>query len=96
MNTNALRRFDMADLVNAKRELGALLARDGNVTGVGIGYATRGRRTTQEIAIIVFVRRKLPAHEVLQMIPVSHRSYRVDVVQYDAERPCNCGKRRTQ
>ncbi len=82
----------MLSIFKAKRALGLQLVRDTNVLGVGIGYATKRALLTGEIAIIVFVKKKLRIEHVPQelRIPTVFESFRVDVVEHRVNRPCKC------
>ncbi len=57
---NAL--FEQARRVKARHEV-KLLARPG-VVGVGVGYRQRGGTPTDEVAIVVMVRKKRPPDEL--------------------------------
>jgi len=85
----------MINLTLAKRELISLLRHNENVVGGGIGYATKCNQVTREIAIIIFVGKKLPLSrvELQARIPSAFHSYRVDVVERPRQlsRGC-CGR----
>jgi hypothetical protein len=52
-----------------------------NVVGVGVGYRTRGQKTTDEVALVVMVSQKLP-RELLapeDVLPREIEGVRVDV-----------------
>jgi hypothetical protein len=79
-------------ITDAKRALHAQLAHKPNILGVGIGYATKRKLLTGEIAIVVFVNKKVRIELVPQAlrIPSFFHSFRVDVVEHAVSRPCNC------
>lgn len=83
-------------IIQAKRELASQLAQRKDVLGVGIGYASKRGSSTAEIAIVVFVRKKLRLESVPAdlLLPSSFRNFRVDVVEHAVTRPCNCGSER--
>jgi hypothetical protein len=64
-----------------KRKYEADLLKKKNVIGVGVGYRRRGGRLTDEVAIIVHVRRKVPRHELVaqDLVPEMLEGVVVDV-----------------
>lgn len=86
---------NLLDMAKAKKRLISALAKNRNVIGIGIGYATKNRQVTGEVALVVFVKRKLPLDAVAPecQIPQVFQKCRVDVVQYSPSRPCNCRSR---
>jgi len=82
----------MLTIFKAKRALCSELVGNANVLGVGVGYATKRALITGEIAIVVFVKKKLRVERVPQgqRIPTTFQSFRVDVVEHAVTRPCNC------
>lgn len=82
----------MLSIFKAKRALCSELAGNSNVLGVGIGYATKHALLTGEVAIVVFVKKKVHIERVPKelRIPSVFESFRVDVVEHTVARPCNC------
>lgn len=67
-------------IIQAKRELATQLAHRKDVLGVGIGYASKRDSFAAEIAIVVFVRKKLRLESapVDLRLPSTFRGFRVD------------------
>lgn len=59
------------------------LLRRANVLGVGVGMRQRGRRTSDEVAVVVLVTRKVPAAELApaDLIPSEIEGVPVDVLE---------------
>ena len=66
-----------------KQAHGAELMQKANVTGVGVGLRKRGGLYTQEIAVVVMVRRKVPRDQLApeDVIPTEIDGVPVDVQQ---------------
>jgi len=82
----------MLSIFESKRALCSQLAGNSNVLGVGVGYATKRALITGEIAIVVFVKKKLRVERIPEelRIPTAFQSFRVDVVEHVVTRRCNC------
>lgn len=63
-----------------RAHLSELLAK-ANVVGVGVGWRERGGATTNEVALVVLVRRKVPGHQLTpeDRIPSAIEGVPVDV-----------------
>jgi len=74
-------RRDQRAFIEAYERAKATFAELDGVVGVGFGHKQTGGRFTGDVAIIVFVREKLPPDEVApgQGIPPTHEGYRTDV-----------------
>ncbi|MGQ0601996.1 MAG: hypothetical protein ACT4QE_09910 [Anaerolineales bacterium] len=66
-----------------KRKHEAELLRKANVVAVGVGYCTRGSQRTDEVGIIVSVKRKVPAAQLQpgDVLPWQLEGVPVDVVE---------------
>lgn len=71
--------LDWIRQVKAKYE--AMLLSKKNVVGVGVGFREQGGAATDQMALIVSVLKKLPAHEVgiADLIPTELEGVPVDV-----------------
>jgi hypothetical protein len=69
--------------LEVKRRHEQELLRKANVVAVGVGYRTQGGQRTQEVSIVVSVRKKVPVSELkpVDLIPVSLEGVPVDVVE---------------
>lgn len=79
----------MARLQEVKRRWEAELLRKANVVAVGIGYRQRGGRPTDELCLVVSVRRKVPLEELApeDRIPPELDGVPVDVQEVGVLRP---------
>ncbi len=68
---------------DVKRRHEAELLRKPNVVGVGIGYRQRGGQPTNEVSIVVSVKKKVPAAQLKggDQVPASIEGVPVDVVE---------------
>lgn len=66
-----------------KRENENALLGKANVIGVGIGYRQRAARRTDEVALLVFVHKKVPADQLSarDLIPTEIDGIAVDVLE---------------
>ncbi len=66
-----------------KRRHEAGLMRKANVVGVGIGFRTRGGQRTDEVCIVVSVKKKVPAPELKpsDVLPTSIEGVPIDVIE---------------
>ena len=73
----------MQRTIDVKRRHEKELLRKANVVAIGIGYRTRGGQRTQEVSIVVSVRKKVPASKLGpgDLIPASIENVPVDVVE---------------
>ncbi len=69
--------------IAVKRRYEAELLRKANVVAVGVGWRTRGGAQTDEVCLVVSVRKKLPAAQLGSgdVIPVALDGVPVDVVE---------------
>ncbi len=60
-----------------------------NVVGLGIGYKSRRRHETDEISVVVMVRRKLPPLSLSkeEMIPIEINGVHTDVIEVGEFKP---------
>ncbi len=72
---------DLARVQDVKRRWEAALLRKANVVAVGIGYRQRGGRMTDELCLVVSVRRKVPLESLApeDRIPPEIEGVPVDV-----------------
>lgn len=73
----------MERALNVKRRHEAELMRKPNVVAMGVGFLTRGGQRTNEIGLIVSVKKKVPPAELSpdDRIPASLEGVPVDVVE---------------
>jgi hypothetical protein len=69
--------------LEVKRRHEQELMRKANVLAVGVGYRTRGGQKTQEVAIVVSVKNKVPLSDLKpgDQLPASLEGVPVDVVE---------------
>jgi len=69
--------------LEVKRRHERELLRKANVVAVGVGYRAQDGQRTEEVAIVVSVRKKVPATELkpADLIPASLEGVPVDVVE---------------
>ena len=74
---------NMQRALEVKRRHEQELMSKANVVAVGIGYRTRGGQQTQEVAIVVSVKQKVPMSNLKpgDQIPASLEGVPVDVVE---------------
>jgi hypothetical protein len=74
---------NMQRALEVKRRHEQELMSKANVVAVGIGYRTRGGQQTQEVAIVVSVKNKVPASKLKpgDRIPAAIEGLPVDVVE---------------
>jgi hypothetical protein len=79
MSTDDRDRYDSFQAVKRAHE--NELMRKANVVGVGVGVRQRHNTLTQELAIVVFVRRKVPQDQLApgDVIPAAIEGMPVDV-----------------
>jgi hypothetical protein len=79
LSTNDQDRYEVFQAV--KRDHENELMRKANVVGVGVGVRQRHNALTQELAIVVFVRRKVPQDQLApeDVIPAAIEGVPVDV-----------------
>jgi hypothetical protein len=74
---------NMQRALEVKRRHEQELLRKANVVAVGVGYRTQGGQQTQEVAIVVSVKNKVPLSNLKpgDRIPASIEGVPVDVVE---------------
>jgi hypothetical protein len=85
--TNLEANVEKAQAVKQAHE--AELLKMANVVGIGVGLCMRGGNPTDEVGLIVLVRRKLPASQLdpKDIIPSQIKSVPVDVQEVGEIRP---------